>query len=306
MFGFVDRRDRDSSGSTNSSPPGLLSGCLIHPSMPPKERHQTSISKFFKPPAPPSSSPNGISTSRKRPGSPIDLTLDDDDELPAASSSGTQSQARLTKKPRPSEPTFANSPSTLSVATREPKPRVFDVSSSAPEISVTKPKPIHETTRARDARRKWALGSTSQFEGSSEENELRIERRKAYSAKLSLNLIAREARARKLEEGEGVQIDGDVDEVGAQEHDVDADAMDVDMEEDDDDSPKPSSSKLKGAKGASGSAGKAASKRKTKSKPEVGPSGKTYTPLEKQVRPELCEPTHSLGPNHLHPTRFSI
>lgn len=221
------------------------------------KEQQSSISKFFKP-TQSSSSPAGPA-SKKRAGSPIDLT-NDDDEVAETLTTQTLSASltRPAKKQRQSSghDVTSTASATTSVAQRVTQPRVANVSSSAPTITVTTPDSSKRVIRVGEARRKWALGSEPVIVPP-EDLEAQKARRNAFATKLSSHFERRDQRR------ESMNTFGMEDSPGApNDDDDDQDGMDVDEVE-----PKPS----KGRKG--------------KGKPEaVGPSGKTWTPLEKQVK----------------------
>lgn len=147
-------------------------------------------------------------------------------------------------------------PSTTPAGQRAAQPRVADVSLSAPRITVEAPAASKRVIRVGEARRKWALDSEPEVVPP-EDLEAQKARRNAFATKLSTHFERRDQRRETLntfgmEDSPTLPNDDEDDQ----------DGMDIDEME-----PKPSKA------------------RKGKGKPEaVGPSGKTWTPLEKQVR----------------------
>jgi hypothetical protein len=246
----------------------------------PGKAQQATISSFFKP------------TAQKRGRiSPIDLTGGDDDNIVTATPArGPESPARPVKRFR------------AGLTTRKPneeagqKPRTYVIGDPSPPIIITKPLKdspkaltldadpstsgtqvsILPTSRTEAAYKKWSFdtsrpssaGLPSDESGRTmtlEEKAAKAKRRKAFETRLSTLELERRERSSRLQEadrtsvtalhdeqdGEGV-IPGDIDEAGDAE----------------DRAPTPPTKSLK---------------KKGKPKEEIGPSGKSYTPLEKQV-----------------------
>lgn len=213
---------------------------------------------------------------KRRASSPIDLTGDDDDVLEILSRPSKKSRL----SPVNSSSTDLAAPNT---ATAEIKPRVQD--------AINGPSIIFNLngqtgTAARDARKKWTLrnpasyGSTAEILNQ-EEEKAKLARRRAFVAKLSIQSSIREQRHRDLE-GPGSGIDPPIyeeDDDVPEPFEDEEEGMDIDKEEGDSSHRAASSKKSK----SKASAASKSSKAKGKSKLEVGPSGQTYTPLEKQA-----------------------
>lgn len=235
----------------------------------PQKSQQANISSFFKP-------SQASQVPKRRASSPIDLTGDDDDVLEIISRPSKKSRL----SPVNSSYIDLSAPNT---ATAEIKPRAHDAT-NGPSIIV---KYNGQTgTSTRDARKKWALGSPASYGSTAEilkeeEEKAKLARRRAFVAKLSTQSSIRERRHRDLEgSGSGIDLpiygeDDDIPEpLEGEEED-----MDIDEEEGDSNHKAASSKKSKSKNPASSKSSKA----KGKSKVEVGPSGQTYTPLEKQA-----------------------
>lgn len=238
------------------------------------KEQQSSISKFFKP-TQASSSPAGPA-SRKRPSSPIDLTNDDDDIIETVTS---QTPSGNLKRPFKKQRQYSGhngtptAPSTTSMAQRvtQPEPRVADVSLSAPVSTVTAPVPPKRVIRVGEARRKWALGSEPEVVPP-EDVEARTARRNAFATKLSSHFERRDQRREGLDAiavGDSPSLPNDDEDPDERQDELSIDDVE----------PKPKKN------------------RKGKGKPEaVGPSGQTWTPLEKQVSyyiPKAVARSHS-------------
>lgn len=244
--------------------------------MPPKGQ-QILLSRFFKP-TDPSSTVSANVQSKKRPSSTIDLTLDEDDGdqnhtplVPVAAP-----DARPSKKTRVSS-TFsdeANDSAVLTFQDSKSRVRVHDASAGAPGITVTLPSAKKEIVRAGEAQRKWALGSTSELVPlTPEELEARKTRRDAYATKLSIHFDSKNKRRWDVENADTAAL------IESQEEDMPETRVDGDNLEDneDEESAQKSRTTSKSSKKAISTKGKG------KAKSDIGPSGQTWTPLEKQV-----------------------
>lgn len=207
---------------------------------------QATLPSFFKTKA---------ATPKKRAASPIDLTLDSDNDEASSSSRPPPLKKLRTSgtvtKPKPT-------------STRVRKERVYIQGDPSPPIIVTKPK----------IARNWAYAPVSSepsgilkpFEGV--ERAAKQARRAAFANKLSLRTSWQEQRHRNLEDSASPandQTGSDLDETGNFSEDPDGT-----------DRPKGKGKSRSGKKVASSTS-------KGKGKAVVGPSGQTWTPLEKQV-----------------------
>lgn len=229
------------------------------------QEHQSSISRYFKPNQP-NTRPSAIHTPKKRPSSPVDLTVgDEEDNTTQTSHSGVEIIRPPSKRLRvPPDTSISGS---LPVPARDSISRVHCVNRPKPNIKGDPSTPRNELLRGGDARRKWALGSEVEPEQVSKRDmELRTARRNAYASKLSSHFGARnrtiwEAGTEGTQESVRPLLADD-------EPDVDESA-----EFDDEDTERLSRSSRKGL----------GTKSKENTKALVGPSGQPWTPLEKQV-----------------------
>ncbi|KAF9519406.1 hypothetical protein BS47DRAFT_1388222 [Hydnum rufescens UP504] len=236
---------------------------------------QSTISSFFKP-------TQSAAIPKRRAHSPIDLTGNEDEEMLGVTN------ARPSKKSRVSSD--ASSSSKVSAPAPQPaerRPRVYTSGDPSPPIIVTEPNGRPETSRpAIDARRKWALSeiksSTFAMDTTDEEEaKARKARRRAFAAKLSIRTSTRDQHHRDLEQvtsGPTAPLQGDEEEELSGPLEEDDCLMDIDADDQDNSHRKTSStiSKKKAVAMSTSARGKG------KSKVEIGPSGQSYTPLEKQ------------------------
>ncbi|KAF8309367.1 hypothetical protein DL93DRAFT_2100103 [Clavulina sp. PMI_390] len=257
--------------------------------MPIKEQ-QTSLSKFFKPnPNNGAQNTHADKGPKKRPRSPIDLTLDDDaTEAESSIPVANETSKPLNKKPkvqlsRQSGDSSPPSPREPDSSPLHDSPRTTNPKLSASSVSKVSINPLKAegSTRSEDARRKWALGSTVSEDLTAEDREARATRHAEYATKLSSRFGSRRQRQREIE-AESTSTtppDGDAEEFPNEstantEMDLDMEDELLDMEE--------TESAIRDTKKNKGSMNKS-SKGKGKAKGELGPSGQSWTPLEKQI-----------------------
>jgi hypothetical protein len=240
-----------------------------HPLMHGQE-HQSSISRYFKP-TQPNARPATAQPPKKRPSSPIDLTLGDDQGNTVQTSHSDVEIIRPPSK-RLRGPPNTSASGSLPVPARDSTSRLQSVNDSQRNIKGDpNSAPRNELLRGGDARRKWALGSEAEPEQVSKRDiELRTACRNAYASKLSFHFSVRN---RKIWDAEA---EGTQESVGSP---LDDDEPDVDegAEFENEDTERLLKSLPKSSRKGLGT------KSKEKAKAAVGPSGQPWTPLDKQV-----------------------